>query len=82
MFKYKGFEYEFEEDVEPGENRKIIHMMKKPNGITEQIDFSPYEQMTLESFKMLVELENPDRLSNMKSPWNHISIKKEFDKLD
>lgn len=82
LFKYKGFEYDFEEDIEENENRKIIHFMKKPTGTYEQMDFSPYSEMTEESFKMMVELENPDRLKRMSSPWDHESIKKEFLKVE
>lgn len=82
MFKYKGYEYEADEEKFE-DNKKILHLVTDTKtGKVEQISFSPYSIMTENTFKMIVDLGFPPRTKDMVVPWNHDTIKKEFLKKD
>lgn len=64
-FNYKGFSYEPYEEVEAdGDNVKIWHDVRLPDGITiASLDWTPYSYLTLEQFQLFVDAGLPDRFA-------------------
>lgn len=61
--EYNGYVLTPYEDVEPEENIKIIHDVRKPDGTEVVMDWSPYSMPTQEQFALWVELGCPDRFA-------------------
>jgi len=61
-------EYETEEDV-----RKMYHYAIAPRGQRIAINWTPYEEMTTEDFKLWIHLGMPDR-PNRGSNFNHKTL--------
>jgi len=59
-FEVDGWKYRAEEEDE-GDVIKLYHSATSPEGKTLDIDFSPYETMTPELFKLWVKLGMPER---------------------
>ena len=59
VFEYKDFIYEYELDIEPEENCKILHScFYLENGEENRVvmHYTPYEKMTEENFQLYVEV--------------------------
>lgn len=73
-YSYRGFEYDRYEDVEPEENIKIYHFANSVGGVVKVVnenrayasvtlDWSPYEELTEEQFRLFVDNNFPSRFT-------------------
>lgn len=78
-YEYKGYRYEPEEEIDPGENYKIHHLVYIPCGETVILDWSPYSIPTEQEFRDWINLGMPDRLNlksrHASSPLNSLDLK-------
>lgn len=61
MYEYKGYLY-WEEDEYDDDVIKTYHVVRKPDGGLTHVDWSPYSSMTLEDFKLWIDLDRPGRV--------------------
>ena len=63
-FKYKGFTYTYDLDIEPEENCKIMQEAIMPNGKRIHMPWSPYSHPTQEDFCLWIDLGCPENIGN------------------
>lgn len=70
-FVYKGYVLAEEDEIEPGENRKIFHMVTPPQGKQFIMPMTPYENLTEENFQHWVDMGFPE---NPRGNWSNRSL--------
>ncbi len=65
IHEYKGHTYQGYEEVEfDGDNCKIYHDVKTPDGKLVHMDFTPYDFPTEKEFQMWIDMGKPGRIVN------------------